>query len=822
MTSFLKGLSRFVFNHYTGILLVSCAGLFLSVLLVFNIKVRTDIMDLLPADNPSMNLFNDILRDSGGMNSLIIVIRSDAPDIEHYVSLIDEIGEGLKRSSLVRDVEYSGLSRSRAFMMKYFPLYMDNDGIAVLKKRLTPEGIFRQIRENYRRVASPFSSVIDSTLIAADPLNIRAILIPSITGKKEMPLDLSTGYYLGRDHTFALIFVSPSGTARDMAFVKSLKKKVESVVENVLIREGMEGKLRAGYAGPFALAWEAQEALERDMLGSLLITVFLILLVFFLLFRWSVIIPTVFLTLSLVVLWTLSIAHLLFGGLNIITAVVSAVLVGLGIDYTIHIFDRFAMELKRTDDPAVALETTLLNTGRSVLTGSLTTAGAFFSIVVTDFRGLHELGTVAGLGILLCMLSTLIVMTALMLLIFRLKKGLLIKEQTPSWLEQALPDVIIRNGRTLSFFMVIVIILALPGLGRVRFYSDLREIGLKDSRAMRIQKELSGILTADRYPLIVVYTGETGMEEAIDTIEKKLKDWKEKGLIGSYTSLEKVFPPPFRQRAVIDELEDIRQQARDMEKVFIAAMKRYGFNITENNLRYIRGIIKAINITSPVSLEELSEIGENKIGFFYNPEKNRLVAYFYPSSENWSGDNLVRLKKLTESLGPGWQITGWPLLSGQLKKTIVRESIIAALLSLFFSLVITFLHFRKVMPVVLSQLPVLVGFILTCGIMGYMDIGFNYINMASIALLFGIAIDYGVYLVQAVSEGGRKDYRVIRHAFKNMLICSVTTMVGFGSLVTTNFRGISSLGAVIVIGVVSCLAAATLILPASLRYKMGS
>jgi predicted RND superfamily exporter protein len=114
----------------------------------------------------------------------------------------------------------------------------------------------------------------------------------------------------------------------------------------------------------------------------------------------------------------------------------------------------------------------------------------------------------------------------------------------------------------------------------------------------------------------------------------------------------------------------------------------------------------------------------------------------------------------------------------------------------------------------LAQIPLLSGFIITLGIMGYANIGFNYINISAIALMLGIGIDYGVYVMQASLESrDLLDKGIIRHAFKNTVICALTTIAGFGSLVTTNFRGIASLGLVISIGVISCLITSTALLP---------
>jgi predicted RND superfamily exporter protein len=166
----------------------------------------------------------------------------------------------------------------------------------------------------------------------------------------------------------------------------------------------------------------------------------------------------------------------------------------------------------------------------------------------------------------------------------------------------------------------------------------------------------------------------------------------------------------------------------------------------------------------------------------------------------------------------GWQLTGWQLLERDLKSSIIKESLTAALLSFLFIAGILYMHFRRLILIVLVQLPLVSGIVCTLGVMGMSGIGFNFINISAIAMIFGISVDYGVYFMQSFLERrGDRDNLLVKHAFKNIVICSLTTMAGFGSLIFTNFRGISSLGQVIIIGIISCLVMSAVLLPISDR-----
>ena len=134
-------------------------------------------------------------------------------------------------------------------------------------------------------------------------------------------------------------------------------------------------------------------------------------------------------------------------------------------------------------------------------------------------------------------------------------------------------------------------------------------------------------------------------------------------------------------------------------------------------------------------------------------------------------------------------------------------------------------HFRRWRHVWLVMLPVTVGTVLTVGTMGILGIQFNFFNVAGIALIFGFGVDYGIYLMQAhIEEGSREGSHAVRSVGGSIVLCAVTTIASCGSLITTHYRGLASIGTVLCFGAVFCLASTILLLPALLvpSGKAGS
>jgi len=800
-------------------LLASAAAAIIFILFIGRIEIKSDMMDVMPADNPSMKIFTEILNDFQKINSLTVVVDAGTDEIEQHVEFLEMLAQRILKSTLVKDVDHSFINVPWEFLFKHFPLFLDEEGLLLLKQKLTIDGINRQIKKNYRSISSFLSSPADARMITEDPLDIRSLFQVSMVKKQKAGMDVSSGYYFSKDHTKAFVFVTPDGSARDFSYLKQLKKEMEDITDETLAAYKKQNSPNVEFTGGYAVSWEAQESIRRDMLFSILVTVLLVLIIFRLIYRGRttglfVITVTIFMALII----TLSSAVMLFDGLNLVSALVSAMLIGLGFDYALHIFDRYEMEFNKHANSLQALETTFANTGRSIITSSVTTSFAFFSIVITSFKGLHELGLIAGIGIIASVLSSLVILGSL-LTWFSGKRSVELHSYADNRiLEDVVPDFVYKYGKPLLAGICVLVIVLSTGIWKLEFVSDISRIGLKHSRALELQEDLFEQSGNKGIPVILTYKGEDNFDRTFDDMEKTLTVWSSKKYIGDYMSLSSILPPPNKQRSAIRHMKEIQGADNNIEQVFLSSLEKNNFAVEDRNVSYIRNVMNALQIKKPINVEDLPESVRSKTNMFYNREKGRVAAYIYPPDGQWDPSHLAALDEDLERMDNGWQLTGWQLLQSDLEKSIIKDSLIAACLSFGFILFMLYLHFKKGIVIFLVQLPLLFGILFTVGVMGYAGIGFNYINISAIAIIFGISVDYGVYFMQSFLEmKNQEDKRLVRHAFKNIVICSLTTISGFGSLMFTSFRGISSLGQVIIIGILSCLMMSALLMPISDR-----
>jgi len=161
--------------------------------------------------------------------------------------------------------------------------------------------------------------------------------------------------------------------------------------------------------------------------------------------------------------------------------------------------------------------------------------------------------------------------------------------------------------------------------------------------------------------------------------------------------------------------------------------------------------------------------------------------------------------------------TGNPLQTYEASRQMKRSYVQAAWYALAAILLVLYLDFRTIRHTMLAMLPVGLGMLQLFGILGILEIAINPANMIVLPLILGIGIDDGVHVVHDFRRRSGA-YRMSPSTASAVLITSLTTMVGFGSLMIASHQGLQSLGRVLTIGVSCCLFTSLVMLPALLAW----
>ena len=814
----LKKIAQISYRRYRLVLSIALVLTIVSLLLSFRLELKTDVIHLLPPESKAARVFCRAISSFGTFDYLIILMQGE--DVKELENFSDSFAFELRKSDLIEGIDYKVSEELKRFFQEELVrrpyLYLSSINIKELKNKLSDEVIHRQIRENRRLLASPISFATKN-LIQKDPFNLRSIFKEYILQQKgPYNFDLSRGYYLSSDQRALLMIIKPKRPPTDIKFGKELLKTIKEAEEKIS-KEGV----RVGYTGGYIMALDDEKMIKRDIILTISLAFFLILTLFFITFRRKETFFFVSLPLLMGLAWTVGIASLYPRHLNMITFGFFPILIGLGVDYAIHIYNRYLEEKGKGKDTLSSLEITLSQTGEGIVTGALTTAVAFYSLTFTKFRGLSELGFLSGTGILACLLSMFFILPAILSWQARRSpaKTKKIKPLSSFGLKKVSGFLLRSPKTTLIISIFVTLILGLSALG-VTFDSDFRSLRPKETPAFRIQDEIGEKFGSPSDPLMIIASGEN-KEEVLQTNERitqRIEELKKEGSIEHYQSPVSLLSSKKRVRENIKELREF-----DFERIiatFKEALLKNDFRIEayQNYLDEMRDL-KA-RLKGPISI---SNSGKNlekmtKRYLIRDEEGFKVLALAYPEKKTLSPKEADEFGERIKGNEKKIEITGVGIIASELKRLITKDFILATVLAFSGVFIMLLIHFRRIKVVILALIPLICGIIWMLGIMRLIGLKMNFVNVVVTPLILGIGIDDGIHIIHRYLEKKKEGVEdAIHHTGRAVVMTSLTTMVGFGSLIFAQYRGLATMGGLALLGVGLCLVASLTILPALLK-----
>ena len=222
---------------------------------------------------------------------------------------------------------------------------------------------------------------------------------------------LGESYFLSYDKEALILNAIPNFSMMDADLLVTGADTVQAIVDD-LIKDYPD--VKAGLTGMIAIGRDEMVYSAQSLGYTTVIAIIAILLLLIISFRMWVAPIFAITNLLLGLVWAIGTAVIVVGQLNIMTQMMSVILLGLGIDFSIHIISGFTERRAAGDSIAEAMEKTFLKSGKGILTGALTTACAFLTLVISHSRGMKEMGLVTGMGLLAILLATMLFLPSLL------------------------------------------------------------------------------------------------------------------------------------------------------------------------------------------------------------------------------------------------------------------------------------------------------------------------------------------------------------------------------------------------------------------------
>jgi len=667
------------------------------------------------------------------------------------------------------------------------------------------------------------------------------------------------GYLVGGHGAYHLVLIFPALQSDEGRELKPVVERIRGARDRALA--GLpKASVRADLTGAPALAVDELKSLQDSSRITSLISTVGIFLLLMLVFRSIRHVAVLLLPLLAGMVISLGFVVLAYGGLNLVTSSFMSVLLGLGIEFGVHLLHRYSEARVEGEDVRPALATALLGDGPAVALGACTTAAAFLSTTATKFAAFAQLGVITAVGLFVTLVCTIVGFPALL--------PLLAGKRQPKMHELlGLSTVLNLVGRRAKWVLAIsglatlVSVLSLlvtrPGFNGRTF--DFLPAHAESYRGLKRIEE-SGTPPLDTHFMVSSFAQARQLTD-------ELRRTSEVALVQSPSDL---LPPETperiaRIRDAVAALEDFAPRipearaAQGPER--LAAFTRLAdtldelsFALRQANLdgsdatraaRELNGLAAWLSSQPDAGASALNRVGKALEGAlqralttarriaerghyaptdlpavfvsrFVSKDGTRLAVHAYPAGNVEEEGFATRFAARLRALDPNVAGTALNLLPHE--RYITEGFRRAAGYSLVLMSLALWLMFRRVGDTLLALLPVILGSIWMLALMRPLGIQFTAANMVALPLLLGICLDSGVHIVHRSLEGpgAARLETLVQGTGTAVSVAALTNLMGFASLMTADYRAMQGLGLLLSLGIALSLLASVLVLPALL------
>ncbi len=792
-------------------------------LLATRVDVETDILSLVPQENRAVESFKSTIERFGSVDTLLVVLRL-GPDREADLAYADQLAVELRSWELIDWVEYrleTSLEMIKPLLEQAF-LFLDPADAEAVLDGLDEHGLDERARRVHSELLAPQGMVVKSTA-TLDPFGLVPVLLSRVRlGGIGASVDPETGALIDAEGRMLLMLARPVRPAQDLGFnrvlVKGLEERVAATTSN-WHEQGWDGTPpEVEFTGGYVVTLDDSQLIVADAVVGLISSLIGVMLVFLLAFRRRAAMVYALLSIVTGLCLTFIFGAIVLGRMNSLTSAFGGLLVGLGIDFIIVLYGRYVEERLAGREHAAAVDAMGQTTGIGVMLGAVTTAATFYAFLVTDFRGLWELGLLTGTGILLLGGTVFLLLPAL-LTVLQDRRSSSKRHVIHSFGAEQVCATALRRPRMVIPALVVVTLVLGWGIRGLRFDDDIRNMRSPDNRGTVLRTEVMETFGLRFTPMTVRVDGTT-QGEAIEVARRILPELEalvDGQTLGSIDTIADLIPEVGSQEAVIEVLRARAPALVGLEDRFRLALRKAGLNPTafEGGIEHFKN---ALAVREPLLLTDLA-------GTVLETVTSRYVAAFdggvsvaircYPPAGKWRRAAPPALVEVVERY-PGVILTGPNIVSAELRKIVWGDAFRASLLGIVLVFFLLWADLGSPGRSLLALFPLGVGLVWMLGAMAFLGLKINFMNIFVVTMVIGIGVDYGVHLIHRWIESNGDPAAVARTA-RAIAVAAITTMVGFGSLVLSHFPGLRSVGAAAILGAFATALLSITALPVVLR-----
>jgi predicted RND superfamily exporter protein len=781
-----------------------------------HLELKPDLSELLPDSKESVIEMRRVSKRLAGSSTLSLLVRTSGPgkqrELEACVDALVPALYGLGKD-WVGAVDY-GVKDARKFFDENALFYASLPDLQKAHDRI----VDRYDWEVSKQQGSLLDDEDEPPPITADSIQKELDAHKPATPAKGP--SYPNGYYESRDGSYAAILVRTPVAGK--VKLTELRRRVEAVVAKVDPKH-FDPSMYVQYTGDVVTGAEEYDRITGDLVHVGFVGISGVLLIVYLYFLRVRVVLTMGGALLVGLLWTFGITYFTIGYLNASTGFLVSIVAGNGINYGIVYMARY-VEARRDEGKGVADAIRLAHrdTWIPTLASAATGALAYGSLIITDFRGFKHFGIIGGYGMLLCWLTTYVFTPALLAASERVwpayregKTAINVGQYFGALFERlglGAPRLVAAVGSVLGITAV--------ALAASYFHGDpmeynMRNVGNDDSTNPSAAKRLTHLVDD-----VIGRIGQDGIAIVTDRVDQV------QPLEAELERRRKAAPQnqqPFEKTVSIFSLLPTDQAAKlpliaEMRDRIERGRKR-GF-ISDDDWTKIekhlpRGELRPI---------EIADLPEQAARNFTERDGTRGRIVFIAPAKGfsiWDAKYLMRwadsFRHVTLPNGEVIHGSGRAVIFADMIHSVGEDAPRAIFASALGTILVILVAFRGSRLALGVFVPWLVGIASLVGFMFIKQIHLNFLNFVAIPITIGIGAEYAHNMMQRYRfEGAGKLRHVVRATGGALMLCSLTTSIGYFALLFSINKGIHSFGLSAAVGELTCIGATVLWLPALL------
>ena len=769
------------------------------------LKFEEDITRIIPKDEKNDAMAKVIAQLKFTDKVAVIIEKDKAGTLDDMTAQATDFLDSVQTlNSYYNDIQgqydLDNFASTFDFVHQNLPLFLEKEDYKKLEQKLLKDSIASIVESNYKSLITP-TGIVSKEFMLKDPLGLTFVALNRLKEKNLTDdFEVYNGFIVTKDHSKLFLFINPKFSGSETEHNTEFVNRLEEIQQH--LNPEYSGKSTLSYFGSSFIAVANAKQIKQDIITTVLISMITLMIILIVFYRKIYIPIIIFIPSVFGFFFALALLYFIQGTISAISLSIGAVLLGITIDYSLHIMTHY----KHNNDS----KTLFKEITKPLIMSCTTTTIAFLCLLFVKSDVLKDLGIFAGITVIVSGVFSLLIIPHL----YHPKEDAI--ENNSSIIEK-LAFFSFHNNKILIGACVLLIIVSCFTFNNVNFDKDLSKLNYVPTDQKIAEQKLETSSNSISKSLYVVNYG-NNVEDVLNeniALTNKLQKAENRDEILSYNSIQSLILPISVQQEKIYDWKNFwnSDKVNFVKNEFIKDGKKYGFKKEIYN-QFFSIFDKAYQ---PLKLEDYRAFNPSLFEEFVSQKKGFYTISTLVKLKEESRENFIKQYHNKETIVIDRKQLNENFLGNLVTdfNNLVNYSFIAVLLILWY-------FFRRIELVIISAIPIALSGLVTAGLMGLFDIKFNIFSSIVCTLVFGHGVDFSIFMTSALQKEyttGKDEMPTYR---TSILLAVITTILAIGALIFAKHPALKSIASVSLVGVVAALVITFIFYPILFRFFISN